>query len=118
MDDKSKQYRMHVIEEIELLASPPEQMKYEREVPIANVPAELICGFADDLYHPKSELFLNAFTEQEQKSLAELYSKICVASDAFSEHDCHSVADIQKLQEWRTVIAFAKTLLAELRRDG
>lgn len=72
MNEKSKQYRNRVVEEIELLARPSEQMKYEHDVPIANVPAELICGFVDDLYHPKSEMFLNAFTEQELKSLAEL----------------------------------------------
>ena len=72
MNDESKQYRKRVVEEIKLLASPSNQMKYERDVPIADVPAELICGFVDDLYHPKSELFLHAFTEQELKSLAEL----------------------------------------------
>jgi len=118
MKDESKKYRKSVIEMIELLGSPSEQMKYERDVPIADVPAELICGFADDLYHPKSELFLNAFTEEELKSLAELYGKICIASDAFTKNKCHSVSDIQKLQEWRAVIAFSKDLIVELRRNG
>ena len=118
MNEESKQYRIRVLEEIELLASPSEQMKYEHDVPIADVPAELICGFVDDLYHPKSELFLNAFTGQELKSLAELYGKICIASDAFTKHNCHSVNDIQKLKEWRSVIAFSKDLIAELKRNG
>ncbi len=118
MNEESKLYRKRVIEEIELLASPSEQMKYEKDVPIADVPGELVCGFVDDLYHPKSELFLNAFTEQELKSMAELYGRICIASDAFVKNNCHSVADIQKLTEWRSVMAFAKDLAVELKRQG
>jgi hypothetical protein len=118
MNGDSKAYRQRVIDEIEGLASPSDQMKYERHVPIADVPAELICGFVDDLYHPKSELFLNAFTSDELKSLAELYGRLCVASEAFTKNDCHSVADIQKLPEWRSVMAFAKDLVVELKRNG
>jgi hypothetical protein len=118
MNEESKGYRGRVIEVIECLASPADQMKYERDVPIADVPAELVCGFVDDVYHPKSELFLNAFTEQELKSLAELYGRVCIASGAFTKHDCHSVADIQKLPEWRSVMAFAKDLVVELKGNG
>ncbi len=117
MNEQSKQYRQRVVEQIELLASPSDQMKYERDVPIADVPAELICGFADDLYHPKSELFLNAFTDLELRSLAELYGMICIASKAFTKQDCHCVADIQKTPEWRSVMAFAKDLVVKLKRN-
>ena len=61
MDEKSKDYRIRVLDEIELLSSPSAQLKYERDVPMANVPAALICGFVDDLYHPKSKLFVTPF---------------------------------------------------------
>ncbi len=118
MNEESKQYRKRVIDEIEGLASPSDQIKYEHDVPIADVPAELICGFVDDLYHPKSKLFLNAFTEQELRSLAELYGMMCIASKAFTKHYCRSVAAIQKLPEWRSVMAFAKDLVVELKRNG
>jgi len=118
MNEESKAYRHRVVEEIEGLANPLDQVKYEHDVPIADVPAELICGFVDDLYHPKSERFLNAFTSDELKSLAELYGRLCVASDAFTKHDCHSVDDIQKLPEWQSVMAFSKDLVVELKRTG
>jgi hypothetical protein len=118
MKEESKAYRQRVVEVIEGLANPLDQMKYEHDVPIADVPAELICGFVDDLYHPKSELFLNAFTSEELKSLAELYGRLCVASDAFAKHDRHCVAEIQKLPEWRSVMGFAKNLVVELKRNG
>lgn len=118
MKNESKQYRYRVIEEIELLASPSAQMKYERDVPIADVPAELICGFANDLYQPKSDLFLNAFTEEELKSLAELYGMICIASKVFNAKGYHTVSEIQKVPEWRSVMSFAKDLVVELKRNG
>jgi hypothetical protein len=65
MDEKSEAIRRAVFEEIELLAHASLQVRYEKNVPIANVPAELICGFCDDLYHPKSQVFLDAFNEDE-----------------------------------------------------
>lgn len=115
MNEDSKAYRQRVIDKIEGIANPSAQIEYERNVPIADVPAELVIGFVDDLYHPKSELFLNAFTSDELKDLAELYGRLCVANDAFIKNDCHSVADIQKLSEWRSVMAFAQELLIELK---
>lgn len=118
MNEESKEHRKRVLEAIEGLASPSDQMQYERDVPIADVPAELICGFVDYLYRPKWQPFLDAFTVQELKSLAELYGRLCIASDAFTKYDCHSVADIQKLAEWRAVMAFAKGLVVQLKRNG
>lgn len=118
MNEESKNYRERVLEAIEGFASPSDQLKYERDVPVANVPAELICGFVDDLYHPKSELFLDAFTEQELKSLAELYGMLCIVSRTITELDSCSVHDIQKVPEWRAVITFAKDLIVELKREG
>ena len=85
MNEESKSYRKRVIEEIELLASPSTQMQYERDVPIADSPSELICQFVDGLYHPKDEVFLNAFTAEELRSLAELYGMLCIASKAFKQ---------------------------------
>ncbi len=117
MKKESKEFRKVVLENIELLASPSGQLKYERYVPIADVPSELVCGFVDDLYHPNSEMFLNAFTEQELKSLAELYGMICIASNTFNKIDVHAVSEIQKVAEWRPFMSFAKDLAVELKKD-
>jgi hypothetical protein len=118
MNVESKKFRKSMIEMIELLGSPSDQLKYERDVPIADVPSELVCGFVDDLYHPKSKMFIDAFSENELKSLAELYGMVCIASKAFRATDCHSVSDIQKLPEWRSVMAFGKDLAVELKSSG
>jgi len=56
--------------------------------------------------------------EQELKSLAELYGMVCIAAKAFRKMDCHSVGDIQKVPEWRAVMAFAKDFVVELLGNG
>ena len=79
---------------------------------------EWICLFANDLYHPKQDVFLEAFTERELKSLAELYGRLCIANEAVTENNCRSVANIQKLPEWRSLMTFAKDLVVELKMNG
>ena len=118
MTEESRNVRQRVVEHVEMLASASDQMKYERDVPIACVPDELVCGFTDDLFHPKWEPFLNAFTEEELKSLAELYGRLCIATKAFDRDNGILVSTIQKMPEWRSVMAFAKDLEVELKRNS
>ena len=46
--------KRHIIELLQLLASEQKQLDYEKSVPIADVPAELLCMWFDDLYYPGS----------------------------------------------------------------
>lgn len=108
--------RDRVVECIELLARPAEQLNYEKNVPIADIPAELVCMFADDLFHPKMAEFVDAFSEEELKLLAELYGLVVVAARTFSNLNCHRVSDALKIPEWRSVISCAKRIEEELNR--
>ncbi|MEY4485285.1 MAG: hypothetical protein RL693_2737 [Verrucomicrobiota bacterium] len=105
--------RESIIEIIELLSQPSQQLEYEKNVPIANVPAELICGFCNDLYHPKSQSFISAFSENELKSMAHLYGLLSEASKI----TVHSVPELLKTSEWRSVIALAKEMSAHYERN-
>jgi len=98
--------RQAIIDEIELLSSPSKQLEYEKNVPIANVPAELICGFCDDLYVPESEQILSEFSPEELNGLAHLYRLLVDASKI----DIGSVSELLKLSEWRRVVSLAKDL--------
>jgi hypothetical protein len=111
---KSANIRAAVVEHIKLLAHPSEQLEYEKKVPIADVPAELVCGYCDDLYHPKSPDFINAFSEEELKSLAELYGLLCLASKT----KVSSVTELLKLPEWRNVVSVAKELYASYQKTA
>lgn len=98
--------RNAIINEVELLSLPSKQLEYEKDVPIANVPAELICGFCDDLYHPKSKEFLSQFTEEEMKGLAHLYGVLVEAAKI----EASSVSELLKHPKWRNVVEVAKEL--------
>ena len=108
MRKKSMSVRAAIIKEIELLSLPSKQLEYEKNVPIANVPAELICGFCDDLYHPKCEQMLSAFTSEELKGLAHLYGVLCEAASI----EAATVSELLKHDKWRAVVAVAKELSA------
>ena len=106
-------YREHILEHLKLVASAEAQLEYERTVPIADVPAELIEGFP---FHPKSPDFIDSFTEDELKDIAQFYGWTRIASEAFKKAGGVSVTDFLKLPEWRDTMAFAKDLHARLTR--
>ncbi len=91
-----------------MLSLPSMQLKYEKDVPIANIHTELVCIFCDDLYHPKSEQILSEFNEEELKGLAHLYGVLCEASNL----EISSVTELLKNEKWRVVISVAKELSA------
>ena len=102
--------RQCVLEYLELLSQPSRQLDYEARVAIANSHGALVSRFCDDLFQPKSEPFLHAFTEGEIKGLARLYgllieSRLLRAS---------SLADLIREPEWRRVARFAKELVVTL----
>lgn len=109
---------MAVFEHIRLLARASLQIQYENNVPIADIPAELVCMFCDELFQPKSQAFLDAFTADEIKRLAELYGLLCVASRRMNESYPLQVTDLHKLPEWRSVMSFAKELEVNLDISG
>ncbi len=102
-----------IIQEIELLALPSKQLEYEQNVPNANVPAELVCGFCDDLYDPKSEELLSTFTTDELRGLAHLYGVLVEASAV----EASSVTELLRHREWRTVVKVAKELTSYYARS-
>lgn len=118
MDKNSKAVRMAVLEHVRLLARASAQTQYEKDVPMADIPAELVCGFCDELFHPKSQTFLDAFTEDEIKDLAVLYGLLHLASRRMDDSPPLQVADLQKLPEWRQVMTFAKELEADFDMSG
>jgi hypothetical protein len=46
--------RDEIVAQLELLSSTDRQLRYAREVPTADVPAELVCCWFDDLNLPES----------------------------------------------------------------
>jgi hypothetical protein len=106
--------RHSVLSYLELLAYPSRLIEYEAKTPIASVHGELVSQFCDDLYHPKSPQFLNAFTEDELKDLARLYGLLAESGTLRAS----SAADLLKQPQWRRIVAFAKDLATTLGGDN
>jgi hypothetical protein len=63
-------FRASVTELLETLASRELQEQYRNDVPIADVAAELVCGWFDDLYHPTAPEFAVCFNEAQLAALS------------------------------------------------
>jgi hypothetical protein len=72
--------RVHLLGLLRTFASPDEQRSYRRVAPIS-VPTELVCGWADDLYHPESPVHAMAFSPAERAALAGFDAELRRSSD-------------------------------------
>jgi hypothetical protein len=104
--------RSRVRELLALLADPVAQRRYEVEVPIANVPAELICMWFDDHYHPGSSWFIEAFSPGEREVIAD-FNRV-FDGIAQSLPTDRGVSALQSTPEWDTVCRAAAETLAAL----
>ena len=103
--------RDNVIAHVELVSSVDALQAYP-------VPAEWICGFANDLFAPKSKDFIDAFTEEELLGVCEYYGRLCAASDEINKLKSVTVNEVLKIPEWRSLMKFAKELCVKLKTGG
>ncbi len=68
-ESEKTSFRKNAIELLELLSSLENQLEYQENVPIADVPSELVCMWFDDFYH-LTEDFKQAFSASELEVLA------------------------------------------------
>ena len=101
--------RKSIIDLIKLISSSQGQFEYEKNVPIANVPSELICMWFDDFYHPASQLFISSFSTDEKEALSmfnEFYD-----SRVKEVPINGGVAALQNNKQWIEIQAYAKALV-------
>ena len=113
-DELVANVRSAIVEELELLADLEAQRAYERNVPIADVPAELFCGWFDDTYHPTSPAFIQAFSEDERRVLADFNERFDSESNEIGR-DLPSLAELQALPAWEQVASSAQMALESIR---
>ena len=102
--------RERVPEYLELLSQPARQLDYETSIPLANGHGRLVSWFCDDLFRPKSQQFLAAFSETEIKDLARLYGLLIESRQLRAS----SLADLLREPEWRRIARFAQQLIAAI----
>lgn len=97
---------------LELLSSREAQLRYEADVPIANVPAEMFCMWFDDHYHPETAWFSEAFTSHERQALTDFNAFFSGVTDRLPTD--RGVAGLHAEPVWDEVCARAADALAEL----
>jgi hypothetical protein len=102
--------RHNIVELVQTLASKEQQLAYQRNVPIANVPAELVCMWFDDLYHPQWDLFIEAFTLVERERLARFHTFY----DARHKRLPDTLAEMHQNPAWLEVMNEAQQVLKDL----
>jgi hypothetical protein len=107
----SSDIRDRIISHLELISSAQALQKYP-------VPAEWVCGFANDLFAPKSPDFIDAFTQEELLDICEYYGRLCIASGEINKLESNTVNAVLKLPEWRSLMNFAKDLCVRLKSGG
>jgi len=105
--------RSSIGEQLTLLSDPEAQRQYERNVPIADVSAELFCGWFDDLYHPESPAFRAAFSPRELEDLAE-FNEVFIRVAAELPEPLPRLCDLQAHPAWGCVVSGAARALERL----
>jgi hypothetical protein len=96
---------------LEMLASKTEQTCYEQNVPIADVPSELVCMWFDDMYHPESWQHKEAFSAEEQKILSAFNAFYRARSKNLPNTLTAMHADIQ----WNEIVGEARRTLESIK---
>ena len=101
---------------LRLIADPERQLGYERDVPIANVPAELVSMWFDDHYHPDEAWFEEIFSSDERDVLARF-------SDRYEQRvpglpSQRGVESLHASPQWTEVVFEAKAALETLGWDS
>ena len=105
-----QQTRQVFRELLQLLSSKEEQQQYQVVVPIANVPAELLCHWFDDHYHPKTDWFQEAFTSEERDILKEFNDFY----DARTSKLPDTLPELLEDPVWSEIVAKAKQTLKSI----
>ena len=111
-DELRQTIRASIREHLSLLGDLERQRKYERDVPIADVPAELFCVWFDDIYHSESPAHRGAFTLRELRALEEFSAHFDRVHSSLG--DVHGVADLHARVEWTQLSVAAAKLCGEI----
>jgi hypothetical protein len=105
-------WRGNVRDHLALLADFEAQKKYERDVPIANVPAELVCQWFDDLYHPDASQFQALFSAAELAVLSAFNARFELIQGTVPYPI--SLSELQAMDVWRQLADAAASALAAI----
>lgn len=102
--------------QLALLADVEEQRHYERALPRANVPAELLCGWFDDCYLPDSAAFQQSFNPDERQALDAFHALFEAASAQLPRS--WKLDELHAHPAWAQVVAAAAATLSAIPEEA
>ena len=111
--DQARTLRQNLVELLELLADRDAQIRYGQGVPVADVPAELVCMWFDDGYHPDDSAFESAFSPREMEVLA-AFNAVYDAALMEIGKDLPVLVELHDHAAWARVVSAACVALRSL----
>jgi hypothetical protein len=102
--------RASIKDVLEVIASKEEQVDYARRVPVAEVTAELVCMWFDDIYHHKSRQHKEAFSIEEQEALSNFNAFYDARVDSLPK----TLAELQIDSQWDEIVHEARKVLTQI----
>ena len=112
-DSLEDNIRSGILRLLDLIGDPAAQERYERDVPMANVPAELVSMWFDDQCPSASSSFRAAFTAAELQLLAEFHQ--FYDSRTRSLPSSRRVRDLHRCRAWTEIMAMAASVRSRIR---
>ena len=105
--------RDEILGHLELLSSTDLQLNYAYDVPTADVPAELVCGWFDDLNLPESlSLSFSGADLEALVSFSSLFEAVT------AEIEGMSLPDLHRHPSWLRVVREAGRVLQQVRNGA
>ncbi len=115
--DSQNIFRANVIENLETLASPELQLKFQADVPFVNISVELACNWFDGSYLPEYEEFIAAFSAAEVKAMADFNAIFNGVTATFDQADYPEIHELLHDLEWLRVVEAAGIAIKVFERN-
>ena len=104
--------KTNLIDALDMLANLDRQQAYEENVPIADVPSELISAWFDDGFYVEDKEFRQLFSEEE-------WSALCKFNDFYEGRLARlpeNFDDLMKCTAWFEIVNEAKSTLKKIQK--
>ncbi len=101
-------YRHNIIEDLETLASPEKQLKFQHDVPFVNISVELACNWFDGDYLPDEPKFVALFSAIEWKAIVEFSTIFDSVTAEFDNVNYPEISELLERADWHRVIEAAR----------
>lgn len=109
-------WRHNIQEDLAILASPAEQLKYQRQAPV-DIASEMACTWFDSHYRVTEPAFVDAFSDDEWKSLTGFNAIFDAFSSNFDYQNHPIIEELLQRPDWKCVIEAAKVALTALEKN-